>query len=104
MTHAVKRGVAVLAVLLAACGKSPQAASSASGPTPDTSIATRLAQFRAELREHPDSLANALPSRDSLVRRFAAAVAAHDTATLVRLAMTKAEFADQYRAAFGTSL
>lgn len=51
-----------------------------------------LATFRSGLTQ-PDSLSNAAPSRDALVQRFVGALASRDTAALVAMHMTRAEFA-----------
>lgn len=55
-----------------------------------------LARFRAGLAANPDTLRHAAPSRDALVARWAAAVAASDTATLNALLLDRAEFAWLY--------
>jgi hypothetical protein len=54
-----------------------------------------LARFRAGLAE-PGNLSGGLGSRDSVLAAYLHALAQQDTATLVRLAMTKAEFAWLY--------
>jgi hypothetical protein len=54
-----------------------------------------LTRFRAGLVE-PESLVGGVGSRDSLLAGYLGALAQRDTATLIRLAMTKAEFAWLY--------
>lgn len=56
----------------------------------------QLRRFRADLGAPVDSLRNAQPSIDSLVRRWANAVAARDTSTLNALLLDRAEFAWLY--------
>lgn len=53
----------------------------------------QLRRFRAGLRETPTALASNMNSRDQLVRAFVRALESADTATLVNLTLTRAEFA-----------
>jgi hypothetical protein len=59
-------------------------------------IPVLLARFRATIADTPTVLTGGATTRDSLVRSLLAAVAAHDTATLRRLVMSKGEFAWLY--------
>ncbi len=52
-----------------------------------------LRRFTADLPSRPTRLANGLPSRDALVRRWGAAVEQDDSLTLIRLAVNRPEFA-----------
>lgn len=56
----------------------------------------QLRRFRADLGAPVDSLRNAQPSINALVRRWAAAVSARDTSTLNALLLDRAEFAWLY--------
>lgn len=59
-------------------------------------VAEALARFRAEAGPRTDTLRGAAPSRDALVARWSAAVAASDTAALNALLLDRAEFAWLY--------
>lgn len=63
-------------------------------PQPDTaSIESSLERFRSTLASRPASLSGGSPSRQALVRRMVAALAASDTNALRALAVTRAEYA-----------
>lgn len=82
------------ALLASACGESRATAT----PRVVDSVVPRdvaLARFRTGLVE-PVRLSGGLGSRDSLLAAFLDGLAQRDTATLVRLAITKAEFAWLY--------
>lgn len=53
----------------------------------------QLRRFRAGLADAPSTLVGASESREALVQRFARAVSEADTAALVRLTISRAEFA-----------
>lgn len=67
----------------------------AAGDREDRRSEASLAQFRAGLAE-PKSLSGAAPSRDALVARFVRALETRDTAALVAMHLTRAEFAWLY--------
>ena len=52
-----------------------------------------LRRFRANIPAAPERFSGGAPSREALVRNFLNALAKSDTATLVRMALTRAEFA-----------
>lgn len=57
------------------------------------SVDEELRRFRADIPVAPTRLSGGAPSRAMLVRRFVAALVGSDTASLVRMALTRAEFA-----------
>jgi hypothetical protein len=56
-------------------------------------IEEELRRFRADIPTRAPALEHGAPSIDSLVARFAGALARHDTTALARLAVTRSEFA-----------
>lgn len=96
---AVRISAVLLSGLLAALSACDRGASSVARAeeTVDSVVprAVALERFRAGLPA-TTGLAGGEASRDALVRAFVAAVEAADTAKLVRLAMTRAEFAYLY--------
>jgi hypothetical protein len=56
-------------------------------------VAEELRRFRADIPTRARRLEHGAPSIDSLVARFADALARHDTTALARLAVTRSEFA-----------
>lgn len=89
----------VVAAALGACDRSA---------TPDTEVAytgvidsslpidTLLARFRAAIVDTPTALSGGEASPERLARRFVAAIAGNDTATVQRLVINRAEFAWLY--------
>lgn len=71
----------------------PLAADTTVGTPVDTTVDAELADFRRGIRHVPSELEHAAPTRDSLVALFVRAVEGADTAALVRLAITRGEFA-----------
>ena len=103
MHDATRRGVAALAALVAlvvaACAAPGDAGAvratspaSPASPAMDGALAVELERFRASL-PRTDTLGHALPSRDALVRTFVSALARADTLALVRLHVSRAEWA-----------
>ena len=96
------RWIALLA-LLAACGPAPASRAESEPPAPpapgsvDSTFAPEeaLRRFRDGLPE-PRDLASGAATRDALVRDFVAALARQDTAALIRMHLTRAEFAWLY--------
>jgi hypothetical protein len=56
-------------------------------------IEEALRRFRADLGDAPSALRGGAPTRDALVASFVGALESNDTTMLVRLALTRAEFA-----------
>lgn len=74
-----------------ACG---DASKVSPAPAADTaSVETKLARFQAALPERVDSLDGAAPDRETLIRNVLGALAAADTATLLRMSVSRAEYA-----------
>ena len=86
--------VALLSTFGSACSGSRTAAREPTTGSEST-VAAELATFRSGIVSPPDVLAGA-PSRDSLMRAFAHALAKNDTARLNDLQITRAEFAYLY--------
>ena len=90
---------ALAGALLAACGAAPAppAADTAPAGVVDSTFAPEesLRRFRAGLSE-PAALSGGAASREALVRGFVAALARRDTAAVVAMHLTRAEFAWLY--------
>lgn len=74
-------------------GRSPPYGLTARAVDSARSVDEELRRFRADLRVAPTRLSGGASSRAALVRRFVAALARSDTGSLVRMALTRAEFA-----------
>lgn len=84
-----------VAVLLVLAGAPVQACRQAgAGPAPQ-GYEAELVKFRAGLVK-PENLTGGAPSQDALVTQFVRALETRDTAALVRLHLTRAEFAWLY--------
>jgi len=90
-------GAAAALPLAAACSRSetPEAAATAQVVDSVVPREVALARFRTGL-DSVDTLAGGQPSREALVRAFARAVAAQDTAALERMTLSRQEFAWLY--------
>jgi len=83
-------GAAQTAALEASAAARPQYVDSA------RTIEEELRRFRATLTEEPTALEHGERSRDALIRRFVRALETSDTAALLALHLTRAEFAYLY--------
>jgi hypothetical protein len=98
MTRAVLTASCLIAVVAAgACRRQPAQAATRSPQHVDSLIPrdVEVARFRAGL-EPPRELSNGAPSRDVLVLRYVDALERSDTAALMALVLTRAEFAYLY--------
>jgi hypothetical protein len=77
------------------CDRSPRRVEAATVVDSVVPREVALARFREGLAE-PESLTGGAPTREALVRSFARALEAGDTAALMAMALTRAEFAYLY--------